>query len=198
MGAWAAETRDAAPEGALVAAAFPCGDRGVNGGQLGNGTGMDCRGMVALAFLLVLVTASIAQDTHPAGRITTTFYQAQGAAQRSKAAAAMPDVTTGMYRVEIDRAPVAQQPAKSHAAPLNPHSLSHGCLRGSGRPPAAGNSVKWDGPRGRSATRYGVPRGRLSFVKLSIPSVRNRLVIHLSQLVAAVAARPQILGRLHT
>jgi lipopolysaccharide export system protein LptA len=53
---------------------------------------MASRGMVALAFLLALVASSIAQDKHPAaGRISATFYPAQGAAQRSRATAATPD-----------------------------------------------------------------------------------------------------------
>ena len=52
---------------------------------------MVSRGMVALAFLLVLVAPGIAQDRPPAGRITATFYLAQGAAQRSMAGTAMPD-----------------------------------------------------------------------------------------------------------
>jgi lipopolysaccharide export system protein LptA len=60
---------------------------------------MASRGMVALAFLLVLVAPSIAQDRHPAGRITATFYPAQGAAQRSKPGAAMPD---GMIGPKVD------------------------------------------------------------------------------------------------
>jgi lipopolysaccharide export system protein LptA len=44
-----------------------------------------------LALLLVLVASVIAQDSHPAGRITATFYLAQRAAQRSQSGAAMPD-----------------------------------------------------------------------------------------------------------
>jgi hypothetical protein len=51
---------------------------------------MVSRVIAVLALLLALLAPSVAQDRHPEGRIAATFYQAQGAAQRSKAAA-LPD-----------------------------------------------------------------------------------------------------------
>jgi lipopolysaccharide export system protein LptA len=67
--------------------------------------------MVALALLFSLAAPSIAQDRHPAGRIVATFHQAQGAAQLSKAATALPDKKLGAFkadpeapiRIEADR-----------------------------------------------------------------------------------------------
>jgi lipopolysaccharide export system protein LptA len=89
-GVYAAETRDAAPEGVVIAT-FPCRDRQANGGQPGKRGNMVSRGMAAVALLLVLAAPGLAQDSRPAGRITATFYQAQRAAQPSKGVAAMPD-----------------------------------------------------------------------------------------------------------
>src|SRR5262249_39108387 len=56
--------------------------------------------MVALACLLALVATSVAQGNPPEGRIAATFYQAQGAAQRSKAAATLPDKLVGAFKVD--------------------------------------------------------------------------------------------------
>jgi lipopolysaccharide export system protein LptA len=56
--------------------------------------------MVALVYLLALVATSVAQDKNPEGRITATFYHAQGAAQRSKAPAATPDKVHGAFKVD--------------------------------------------------------------------------------------------------
>src|SRR5262249_21984873 len=64
------------------------------------GRAMFCRVMVALAYLLALLATSVAQDKNPEGRITATFYQAQGAAQRSKAAATLPDKLIGAFKVD--------------------------------------------------------------------------------------------------
>jgi hypothetical protein len=85
------------PPGALVVAPFPCRDRQANGGQPGETMGMASRGMVALAFLLVLVAPSIAQDRQG---ISVTFYRAQGAAQRSNPAAVMPGSMIGAFKVD--------------------------------------------------------------------------------------------------
>ena len=56
----------------------------------------------APVLLLALVTPSIAQDSHPAGRIAANFYQVQGAAQRSKPAAAMPDGMSMIGPFKVD------------------------------------------------------------------------------------------------
>jgi len=58
--------------------------------------------MVALALLLALVATSVAQDKNPESRIAATFYQTQGAAQRSKAPAAAPDKMLGAFKVDPD------------------------------------------------------------------------------------------------
>jgi 4-amino-4-deoxy-L-arabinose transferase-like glycosyltransferase len=49
------------------------------------------RMMIALALLFALVAPTVAQDQRTQDRIAATFYQAQGLAQRSKAA--LPDNT---------------------------------------------------------------------------------------------------------
>jgi lipopolysaccharide export system protein LptA len=64
--------------------------------------------MVALAYLLALAAPSIAQGNHPEGRIVATFYQAQGAAQQSKALAAAPDKVLGAFTVDPE-APIHVQ-----------------------------------------------------------------------------------------
>ena len=46
------------------------------------------------------MATSVAQDKNPEGRITATFYQAQGAAQRSKVLAAAPDKVLGAFKVD--------------------------------------------------------------------------------------------------
>jgi lipopolysaccharide export system protein LptA len=56
--------------------------------------------MVALAYLCGNVATSVAQDKNPEGRITATFSQSQGVAQRSKAAAALPDGALGSFKVD--------------------------------------------------------------------------------------------------
>jgi lipopolysaccharide export system protein LptA len=56
--------------------------------------------MVALACLCGHVATSVAQDKNPEDRITATFYQAQGTAQRSKAAATPPDKLVGAFKVD--------------------------------------------------------------------------------------------------
>jgi lipopolysaccharide export system protein LptA len=61
---------------------------------------MFTRAMVALAYLCALAATSVAQDKNPEGRITATFYQSQGAAQRSKAASAVPDGALGAFKVD--------------------------------------------------------------------------------------------------
>ena len=58
------------------------------------------RVMVALALLFALVAPSIAQDGHPAGRVAATLYPVQGVAQRSKAAAALPDNKLGAFNAD--------------------------------------------------------------------------------------------------
>jgi len=58
------------------------------------------RVMVALALLFALVAPSVAQGTHPAGRIVTTLYPAQGAARGSKAAVALPDNMQGPFKAD--------------------------------------------------------------------------------------------------
>jgi lipopolysaccharide export system protein LptA len=55
---------------------------------------------LALALLLALVAPSIAQDGHPAVRVTATLYPVQGPAQRSKAAAALPDNKLGAFKAD--------------------------------------------------------------------------------------------------
>ena len=59
---------------------------------------MISRVMMALALLVALVAPSIAQGSHPAGRIAATFYQVQAAAQQSKAVAIPPDNVLGAFR----------------------------------------------------------------------------------------------------
>jgi hypothetical protein len=49
---------------------------------------MASRVMLALGLLFALMAPSIARDSHPADPIAATFYQAQGAAQWSKAISA--------------------------------------------------------------------------------------------------------------
>src|SRR5215470_11664629 len=58
------------------------------------------RVMVALALLFALVASSVAQGTHPAGRIAATLYPAPGAARGSKAAAALPDNMQGPFKAD--------------------------------------------------------------------------------------------------
>ena len=58
------------------------------------------RVMVALALLFALEASSVAQGTHPAGRIAATLYPAQGAARGSKAAAALPDNVQGPFKAD--------------------------------------------------------------------------------------------------
>jgi lipopolysaccharide export system protein LptA len=83
---------------------------------------MASRGMVALAFLLALVAPGLAQDSHPAGRITATFYPAQEAAQRGKAAAALPDADK---EVKPYRAPSMISPFKvDPGAPIHIEAAS--------------------------------------------------------------------------
>ena len=61
---------------------------------------MVSRVMLTLALLFALVAPSIAQGTHPAGRIAATLYPAQGAARGSKAAAALPDNMQGPFKAD--------------------------------------------------------------------------------------------------
>jgi len=58
------------------------------------------RVMVAFALLFALVASSVAQGTHPAGRIAATLYPAQGAARGSKAAAALHDNMQGPFKAD--------------------------------------------------------------------------------------------------
>jgi lipopolysaccharide export system protein LptA len=74
--------------GTTFLATFACCDCQVNGPE--EAKAMVSRVIAVLALLLALLAPSVAQDRHPEGRIAATFYQAQGAAQRSKAAA-LPD-----------------------------------------------------------------------------------------------------------
>jgi hypothetical protein len=61
---------------------------------------MVSRTMVALAYLFALVATSVAQGNPPEGRVSVTFYQAQGAAQRSKAPTTEPDKVLGAFKVD--------------------------------------------------------------------------------------------------
>jgi lipopolysaccharide export system protein LptA len=74
--------------GTAILATFACCDCQVNGPE--EAEAMVSRVMTALALLLALVSPSIAQGNNPKGRISATFYQAQGTSQRSNAAA-LPD-----------------------------------------------------------------------------------------------------------
>jgi lipopolysaccharide export system protein LptA len=69
----------------VILATFACCDCQVNGPE--EAEAMVSRVMAALVSLLALLAPSVAQDKTPEGRIAATFYQAQGATQRSKAAA---------------------------------------------------------------------------------------------------------------
>ena len=59
------------------------------------------RVMVALALLFALVAPSIAQGTHPAGRIAATLYPAQRVPQGSKAPA-LPEIILGAFKADPD------------------------------------------------------------------------------------------------
>jgi hypothetical protein len=61
---------------------------------------MVSRVIVALVLLFAFVVPSFSQGSHPADRVATTFYPAQGAAQRSKAVAAPPDNMLGAFKAD--------------------------------------------------------------------------------------------------